>query len=166
MQVRGGKFVCPIQSVAVSVAGSGDRFPGPNLADTRSERSTKLFEKRLIYFNLEAVTFEDRHEFGDPAIGSEFMILDRSALDPRPTGAADVSQNLKFAALAIELEIVHDLDPMVVHDALERHQRRDDALCGLRGGLSIGQSSVVLQAKARRRDWSDGSLHGPEKLAL
>ena len=79
------------------------------------------------------------------------MILDRSTLDARPTRTADVSQNLKFAALAIELEIIHDLDLVVVHDAFERHQRRDDALWGRRGGVSIGQSCNDPSDQSRRR---------------
>jgi hypothetical protein len=74
-----------------SLAGGGERFPGPNLANTRAKRSTKLFDKRLVHFNLEAVAFENHNELGDLTIASEFMILDRSALDPRPAGAADVS---------------------------------------------------------------------------
>jgi len=102
-----------------ALAGSGNRFPSPNLADIRSKRSTKLFDKRLMHFNLEAVAFEDHHELGDPKIVSEFMILDHGALDPRPAGAANVSQNLKFAALAIEFEIIHDLESVVVHDVFE-----------------------------------------------
>jgi hypothetical protein len=55
----------------VLVAGNGNGFSGPDFTDTRSERSTKLFDKRPIHFNLEAVTFEDRHELGDPAIASD-----------------------------------------------------------------------------------------------
>jgi hypothetical protein len=64
-----GKFVCLIRRVAV--AGSGNRFPNANVTDTRSERSSKFFDRRLIHFNLEPsplriITYEESSPHRQP----------------------------------------------------------------------------------------------------
>src|ERR1700761_6122447 len=93
-----------------------------------------------MHFDLKAVTFEDRDQLGCPAVTSEFVILACGALGAGPADSSDVSQNFKFAALAVELQIIDDLDPVTVHDALERHQRRVNTLCRPGGDGPGGQS--------------------------
>src|ERR1035437_4565524 len=51
------------------------------------------------------------------------MVLDGDPLDPPPMGCSGGSYDLKFGALAIELQIIHDCKPLLVHDPAERYLR-------------------------------------------